>query len=154
TTPLVPTWRRWSELRLQLGILLHLACITLVGTVITVVLFGIAFSMLARTTKETGANSGARDRQMIGAEPETRQSAPTRSAVTAAAETPPAMTALAVLEPGSTQMPATGGQPPERSGTAAETTIASAELPHAPSREENSQYSQLRQPGTASTEIV
>src|SRR5215813_3219726 len=45
--PPEPTSRRWGgELGREVGILLHLACIALVGTAIIVVFFGIAFSLL------------------------------------------------------------------------------------------------------------
>jgi len=82
--PPVPTSRRWDgELGRQVGILLHLACIALVGTAIIVVFFGIAFSLLRHPTGEGIGNSGARDRPMasVGAKPEMPLSAPTLSAV-------------------------------------------------------------------------
>ena len=78
------TSRRWGgELGREVGILLHLACIALVGTAIIVVFFGIAFSLLRHPIGEGIANSGARDRPMasVGAKPEMPLSAPTLSAV-------------------------------------------------------------------------
>jgi hypothetical protein len=83
-TPSAPASRRWGDkLGLQVGILLHLACIALVGTVIIALFFGSAFSLLGHPTEKIIVNSGARDRQMtpVGAEPEMLQSAPTVSAV-------------------------------------------------------------------------
>src|SRR5215472_8245114 len=82
--PPEPTSRRWGgELGREVGILLHLACIALVGTAIIVVFFGIAFSLLRHPTGEGIANSGARDRPMesVGAKPEMPLSAPILSAV-------------------------------------------------------------------------
>jgi hypothetical protein len=75
--------RRGDELRLQVGILLHLACISFVGTAIIVVFFGIAFSLLRHPSGEVIANSGARERHMspAGAKAETPLSAPTLPAV-------------------------------------------------------------------------
>ena len=147
-----PAWRRWGELRLRVGILLHLVCNAFIGVVIIVVFFGIAFSMLGHTTKETVANSGARDRHVasVGAETEIPRSAPSLSAVPSrsglvqggelpskvapaadppaavatAPETPAAMTALAASEPGSIQLPTTGSQPSQGLGS-----IAIAETP-------------------------
>jgi hypothetical protein len=83
-TPSAPASRRWGDkLGLQVGILLHLACIAFVGTVIIALYFGIAFSLLGHPTEKIIVNSGARDRQMtpVGAEPEMLQSAPTVSVV-------------------------------------------------------------------------
>jgi hypothetical protein len=75
--------RRGAELGRQIGILLHLACIVLVGTVIIVVLFGIAFSLIRHPTGEGIANSGAGDRHAapVGTKPEMPLPAPTLSAV-------------------------------------------------------------------------
>ena len=84
-TPSAPASRRWGDkLGLQVGILLHLTCIAFVGTVIIVVFFGIAFSLLGHPTEEIIVNSSARGRQMapVGAELEIL-SAPTLSAVLA-----------------------------------------------------------------------
>jgi hypothetical protein len=156
TTPAAPASRRWSKSGLPVGILAHLACITFVGTVIIVVFFGIAFSMLGQTAKQTVANSSARDRQMarVGAGPDRPQSDCTLPAFTTATETPPVMTALAASEPGSTQTPAARTQSGQRSGTATETPVRPPEASRAPSTEQNGQYSRLKQPGNASTEIV
>jgi hypothetical protein len=80
-------------LGLQVGILLHLACIAFVGTVIIVVFFGIAFSLLGHRTGEVIVNSGARDHHTasVGAKPEMLLSTPTLSAVLSrSASVPPA----------------------------------------------------------------
>ena len=85
--------RRDGELGLQVGILLHLACIAFVGTVIIVVFFGIAFSLLGHRTGEVIVNSGARDHHTasVGAKPEMLLSTPTVSAVLSrSAPVPPA----------------------------------------------------------------
>ena len=44
--PWAPFLRRWSELRPQVGILLHLACNAFVGAMIIVIFYGVAFSVL------------------------------------------------------------------------------------------------------------
>ena len=76
--------RRDGELGLQVGILLHLACIAFVGTVIIVVFFGIALSLLGHRTGEVIVNSGARDHHTasVGAKPEMLLSTPGNSADT------------------------------------------------------------------------
>jgi hypothetical protein len=75
--------RRDDGLGPQVGILLHLACIAVVGTAIVVAFFGIAFSGLGHSTEGLTVNSGARDLEMplAGAELEKLQSARTLSAV-------------------------------------------------------------------------
>jgi hypothetical protein len=126
----------------QVGILLHLACIALVGTAIIVVFFGIAFSLLRHPTGEGIANSGARDRHMAPAEaklaptlsvvpPRSAPMPPAGEATTSAASlaplradlptsvatlpgTTPATTAFAAAEPGSTQLSTMGTQPDKR----------------------------------------
>jgi hypothetical protein len=82
--PPASAWRRrGTELRLQAGILLYLACIAFVGTAIIVGLFGTAFSLLGHPTAEVIVNSGARDRQLapVGAKPEMPMSGTTLSVV-------------------------------------------------------------------------
>ncbi len=146
TPPASASRRRSAELRLQVGIFLDLACIAFVGTVIIVVFFGIAFSLLGHPTREVIVNSVARGRHTVpvGAKPGMPLSAPTLSvaqspsaaaplageATTSAAPiradppapaarapgTTPAVTAVAASEPGSTQLSITGTQPGQRSG--------------------------------------
>jgi hypothetical protein len=85
--------RRGDELRLHIGILLHLACIALVGAAVIVVFFGIAFSLVRHPSGEVIANSGARDRHMpsVRATPEMPLSAPTLPAIpSGSALAPPA----------------------------------------------------------------
>src|SRR5262249_1446668 len=69
-------------------------------------------------------------------------------------EMPPAITALAASELGSTQIPATGTQSGQKSGTAAETPVIPPEPFREPSMEKKGQYFGLKQPGNASAEIV
>jgi hypothetical protein len=117
--PPAPTsHRRGAELGRQVGILLHLTCIAFVGTAITVVFFGIAFSLLRHPTGEGVANSGARDRHMapVGAKAEMPLSAPTLSAVPSrSAPMPPAgeaATSAAPVAPLRADLPASASTLP------------------------------------------
>ena len=136
--PWAPFLRRWSELRPQVGILLHLACNAFVGAMIIVIFFGVAFSMLGEPPSKAAPAAPPR------ADP---------PAVAATApKTPPAMTAIAAPSPQPTELPAIGTQSGQRSDTAAiaETAGATPEL----STGQNSQYSAIKQSENASAEIV
>jgi hypothetical protein len=174
--------RRGGELGLQVGILLHLACIAFLGTAIVVVFFGIAFSLLRDPTGEVIANSGARDRHMatVGAKPEMPLSAPTvsvvpsRSAPVAAAGemaasaasaaasaatvpwTTPTVTGLAASEPGSAQLSTTGTQPDQRSrpNEIGETPAVPPQPVLEPITRQTGEHSGLKRPANASAEIV
>jgi hypothetical protein len=158
----------------QVGILLHLACIALVGTAIIVVFFGIAFSLLRHPTGEGIANSGARDRHMAPAEaklaptlsavpPRSAPMPPAGEATTSAASlaplradlptsvatlpgTTPATTAFAAAEPGSPQLSTMGTQPDQgfRPNAVAET----------PSVTQTGEHSGVKRPVNAAAEIV
>jgi hypothetical protein len=127
----VPASRRLgTESRLQIGILLYLAWIALVGTAIILVSFGIAFSPLRHLTLEVVVNSGARDRHPapVGAKPEMPMAVPALSVVPSRSapapvageapasaatgpETSPAMTPLAAPPPDSPPPSITGTRP-------------------------------------------
>jgi len=177
--------RRWGgELGRQAGILLHLACIAFVGTVIIVVFFGIAFSLLRHPTREGIANSGARDSHMARVAAElapTLSVLPSRSALvpptgeapsspapvapsranlpTSAATAPgttPAMAELAASEPGLTQLSTMGTQPDQRL-----TPNAVAATPSAPPQGfsepitgPSGEHSGLKRPVNAAAEVV
>jgi len=129
--PPEPTSRRWGgELGREVGILLHLACIALVGTAIIVVFFGIAFSLLRHPTGEGIANSGARDRPMgsVGAKPlsaPTLSAVPSRSAPVATAGNATASAAPAV--PFGAGLPASGATATAPGATSAVTRPAASE---------------------------
>src|SRR5215831_555622 len=131
--PPEPTSRPWGELGRQVAILLHLACIALVGTAIIVVFFGIAFSLLRHPTGEGIANSGARDRPMtsVGAKPEMPLSAPTLSAVPSrsapVATAGNATASAAPATPSRAGLPASGATATAPGATSAVTKPAASE---------------------------
>ena len=83
--PWAPFLRRWSELRPQVGILLHLACNVFVGAMIIVIFFGVAFSMFGEPLSKAAPAAPPR------ADP--------RAVAATATKTPPAMTAIAAPSP-------------------------------------------------------
>jgi hypothetical protein len=124
SAPPTPVSRgRGDELRLQVGILLHLACIAFVGTAITVVFFSIAFSLLRHPTGEIIANSSPRERHIapVGTKTEMPLSAPTLPAVPSrSVPVPPA----GEVTPSAASVAPLRADPPASAATVPETTPA------------------------------